>query len=81
MVDILIAGTLSAVIIVQTFLHKQERKDLYNRIMSRDMQEYQRVTDGVSEAEREKRKAEGSNLLKRRIQSARVGMHGDFKGE
>lgn len=31
---------LTGAIIVQDIIHKQERKDLYNRIMARDLPEY-----------------------------------------
>lgn len=35
-----VTALLLCLIIVQHILHKQERKDLYNRIMARDLTEY-----------------------------------------
>ena len=42
----LIAG-----IVAQSVLHIIERRSLYNRLMSRDLAEYKRVTNGDAESE------------------------------
>lgn len=36
----IVMAILIAVIMVQNVIHKQERQDLYNRIMARDLPEY-----------------------------------------
>lgn len=35
---------LSALLVLQEFLHSRERKDLYSRMMARDLTEYQKAT-------------------------------------
>lgn len=37
---LVIIALLAGVIAVQNIIHKQERKDLYNRIMAKDLTEY-----------------------------------------
>lgn len=34
----------SAIVMVQAALHSKERRDLYNRLMARDLTEYQNIT-------------------------------------
>jgi len=41
----IISITLILVIVVQTILHGRERKDLYNRIMARDLTEYEETIE------------------------------------
>jgi hypothetical protein len=38
---------LTGIIFVQNIIHKQERKDLYNRIMARDLHEYSGAKPGT----------------------------------
>jgi hypothetical protein len=54
----IVIALLIAIIIVQEIIHKQERKDLYNRIMARDLPEYK--ADGKTRTV--------PNLLKRNLE-------------
>ena len=51
---------LCSVIVIQNIAHYLERRDLYNRIMSRDIREYSKITgtsEGVTQKESAHRKA------------------------
>ena len=40
MTEIIIIGIMGGLLAIQGYLHARERKDLYNRIMARDLTEY-----------------------------------------
>jgi len=40
---------LIGVVLVQEILHRVERRDLYNRIMCKDINEYKRISDKPAE--------------------------------
>lgn len=46
MFNTIVISILLLLLIIQTIVHSRERKDLYNRLMSRDIHDYQRATRG-----------------------------------
>jgi hypothetical protein len=45
-----IVYVLAGIIVIQAIIHRRERKDLINRIMSRDVYEYKAVTQNKPRA-------------------------------
>ncbi|MCK9477990.1 MAG: hypothetical protein M0R40_00625 [Firmicutes bacterium] len=47
---LIVVAVLSVIIIIQAILHWFERKDLYNRLMCRNMSEYKTINEPVSKS-------------------------------
>lgn len=73
---LVLVGLLLAALIVQSFVHRQERKELYNRIMSRDLADYQ-SSKGIDKPK--KTNTDGNNTLYKRMKRAYRGMYGDIE--
>lgn len=48
MLSVIIIGMFILFLLIQSIIHRLERKDLYNRIMARDLNEYQRAETKVA---------------------------------
>lgn len=66
---------LLAALIIQSFVHQRERKELYDRIMSRNLADYQTSKD-IDKSK--KTNSEGNNTLYKRMKRAYRGMYGDI---
>lgn len=67
----IIIGMAFTALITQSIIHRAERKELYNRIMARDLTEYQ-----AYEKKEPKKPGVENNLLKRRIDNSYRAMNG-----
>ena len=75
MISTIVIIALLLVILLQEIIHSRERKDLYNRLMSRDLHEYKYITK--SDNENDSKKKQGTNLLQKRIKNSYRQLHGE----
>lgn len=73
---IIIAITAFVALIIQSIIHRMERKDLYDRMMSRDYSEYQLSKD---KKKPKKPNDHGNNILLKRMRESYRRMYGDVK--
>ena len=67
-------------LVIQTLLHYKERRDLYNRLMSRDVYEYKKLTDdtdGYDEAQEDGGRVRKDNPIYNSIRRNYRRMYGE----
>ncbi|MEG0260543.1 MAG: hypothetical protein RR651_11780 [Lysinibacillus sp.] len=69
MANTIVISILLLLLILQSIVHSRERKDLYNRLMSRDIYEYQRINDSRT-GDTTQKPRESSNLMHQRIKKS-----------
>lgn len=76
MISIIVIIALLLVILLQEIIHSRERKDLYNRLMSRNLHEYKYITKSEAN-ENDSKIKRGTNLLQKRINTSYRQLHGE----
>ncbi|MGR6906159.1 hypothetical protein [Lysinibacillus sp. BSL11] len=79
MINYIVIIVLVLVILLQEIVHSRERKDLYTRLMARDLYEYNQITKGVRGGESGDKTKQGTNILKKRIDKSYHLLHGEQK--
>lgn len=80
MISIIVIIALLLIILLQEIIHSRERKDLYTRLMSRDLQEYKYITKSDAN-ENDSKTKQGTNLLRKRIKTSYRQLHGEDGGD
>jgi len=77
MINYIVIIVLVLVILLQEIIHSRERKDLYTRLMARDLYEYNHITKDVRDGEYGDKPKQGTNILKKRIDTSYHRLHGE----
>lgn len=78
-INYIVIIVLVLVILLQEIIHSRERKDLYTRLMARDLYEYNHITKGVRNGESGDKTKQGTNILKKRIDTSYQRLQGEHR--
>lgn len=76
MAQTIVISILLLLLLLQNIIHSRERKDLYNRLMSRDIYEYQRLSASRNDDAAQKPRTT-TNLLYQRIKTSYRSLRGN----
>lgn len=77
MISSVVIIVLLLVILLQAIIHSRERKDLYTRLMARDLHEYTYITKNGGDDENSNKPRRGTNLLQKRIKTSYRRLYGE----